>query len=102
MRSVVTPVVFKKKCDVEKYGTDPVRYVAYIRDDITESMCEISVSIREMFSAGVRDEMNSLMDIYRLRLQCTAKYGADTKGEFTFVIQAGKSVIDYDLAPIYY
>jgi hypothetical protein len=41
------------------------------------------------------------MDIYRLLLQCTAKYGADTKDEFTFVIQAGKSVIDYALVSIY-
>jgi hypothetical protein len=47
--------------------------------------------------------MNSLMDIhvYRLRLQCTAKYGADKKGEFTFLIQAGKSVIDYAIAAVY-
>jgi hypothetical protein len=26
------------------------------------------------------------------------KYGADTKGEFTFISQAGKSVIDYAVA----
>jgi hypothetical protein len=43
---------------------ESVRFVVYIRDDINESMYEISVSIKEMFSAGVRDEMNSLIDIY--------------------------------------
>jgi dihydropteroate synthase len=57
------PVVFKKKCNVEKYGMEPLRFVVYIRDDINKSMYEISVSIKEMFSAGVREEMNSLMDI---------------------------------------
>jgi hypothetical protein len=54
MRYVVTPVMFRKECNVETYGTDPVRFVAYVRDDITGSLYEIPISIKGMFSAGVK------------------------------------------------
>jgi hypothetical protein len=54
---------FKDKWNVGKYGRNPVRSMAYTREDISESICEISASMKEMLSAGVRDEMNSLMGL---------------------------------------